>query len=209
MHKRVHTGYRPFQCKECGKTFALSQGLKNHEKRHVLSEGPVEKTHQCIECGKFFKERLYLRRHQKLHLAEEAKKLHLVETGVEMEAELRKLFPCDAEDCTCGKVFVSVASLRRHRLIVSGEKNYFCDVCGRGFTTPDYLRKHGKVHDEVHLRRYECDQCEKHFSNKQHLDRHKPKHAKDRPSYNCAVCQKSFLTEYYVTKHSMKQHGVA
>ncbi|KAI3378519.1 hypothetical protein SNEBB_004104 [Seison nebaliae] len=62
-HMRIHTGYKPFKCKICGRQFSRSDHLTTHIRTHT-----GEKPYKCDVCSKSFARTDERKRHQKIHL---------------------------------------------------------------------------------------------------------------------------------------------
>lgn len=58
--------------------------------------------------------------------------------------------------------------------IHAGQKEHFCDICGKGFLMKGYLTNH--LIDHSGEKRFSCDICGHKYAQSNNLSRHKAKH---------------------------------
>lgn len=111
--RTAHIGARSHACTECGKTFATSSGLKQHQ--HIHSS---VKPFQCEVCLRAYTQFSNLCRHKRMH------------------ADCRRQIRCK----DCGQNFSTATSLGKHRRFCAGSNAVPCTDLSPNHLLPSELK---------------------------------------------------------------------
>ncbi|XP_009952690.1 PREDICTED: zinc finger protein 408, partial [Leptosomus discolor] len=89
----------------------------------------------------------------------------------------------------CGKAFLQLCHLKKHRFVHSGHKPFLCTECGKSYSSEESFKAHVLVHQGV--RPFQCTQCDKAYCTKRDLQEHQVLHTGQRP-FSCEQCGKAF-----------------
>nr|XP_034839054.1 LOW QUALITY PROTEIN: zinc finger protein 62 homolog [Maniola hyperantus] len=133
----------------------------------------------CEQCGLQLRDlRLYAQHFRRAHPDKNRTKYPAMKT------------PCMCEQC--GRIFQSMALLKDHMWVHTGEKRFKCDRCDKSFTQKTNLVFHLRVHSATRPT-YECPLCGKHFAFFNNRRRHMFIHTGLKP-FKCDTCGKCFTT---------------
>lgn len=118
IHKRVHSGEKPFSCYVCDFTCSHSGNLKVHIRQHT-----GERPFACSECNYSSPQVNRLKTHMRVHTGE-------------------KPYSCDLCPFTC----TLANNLKIHKRNHTNEKPFVCQLCAYSCKHMSNLKKHLTIH---------------------------------------------------------------
>ena len=112
----------------------------------------------------------------------------------------KKHFKCDL----CARSTTTYGSLKRHKMIHTGEKPYKCDLCEFSSTQYGNLKTHKLKHSGE--KPYKCDVCDYSTTTSGALKTHKLIHSGKRP-HKCDLCDYSTTTSGALKRHQLVHTG--
>ncbi|XP_055523889.1 zinc finger protein 596-like [Wyeomyia smithii] len=162
-----------------------------------------KKTHDCGLCKESFSTPSRLKRHLAFHARKAEKKQAIVSSSGACTATVNVHDPESIQRpfvcVVCGKGFSAPSMLKRHGLVHSDEKSHECSICSKRFADIHNLQEHMRVHTEEE-KFCKCDVCGKSFYTPSDLKRHYSVHTGKKP-HVCTICSKAFLKCYELKRH--------
>uniref|UniRef100_A0A8C7NFL8 C2H2-type domain-containing protein n=2 Tax=Oncorhynchus mykiss TaxID=8022 RepID=A0A8C7NFL8_ONCMY len=104
----------------------------------------------------------------------------------------------------CNKGFSCPQKVEIHQRVHTGVKPFSCTQCHMCFAEAGTLKRHQRVHTGE--KPFSCTQCEKRFSRQHQLKMHMKVHTGERP-FACMHCGKRFSERRYLRIHQQKNHA--
>ncbi|XP_071024882.1 uncharacterized protein [Oncorhynchus clarkii lewisi] len=104
----------------------------------------------------------------------------------------------------CNKGFSCPQKVERHQRVHTGEKPFSCTQCEKRFSRQDNLKMHQRVHTGE--KPFSCTQCHMRFALAGNLKMHLKVHTGERP-FACTHCGKRFSERRYLRIHQQKNHA--
>ncbi|XP_033740217.1 zinc finger protein 665-like isoform X2 [Pecten maximus] len=98
----------------------------------------------------------------------------------------------------CGKEYLNITALYRHRKLHDKDGTYTCKACGLRYNSMESLWRHAKTHLED--KPFKCSVCHKGFIERRNRDSHYLTHTKEKP-FICDQCGKAFRTQQQMKNH--------
>ncbi|XP_033098470.1 zinc finger protein 184-like [Anneissia japonica] len=202
-HKSIHTGVRPFKCKDCGRAFSRKDSVLAHERRHRRKTSHFR--FQCLQCGISFLTIFQLKTHEQKHtsLASSSGQNVAQVDNASLNDPQGFSIPSpytlpDPRNSTSsfGNMYQTMVSPAPPASILSDRKVHKCPFCRRLFTKQYAMNLHMKTHMVV----FNCEYCGKVFR----FRRNKQTHIlKFHHKLQCAQCQKIFSNTDALRSHQL------
>ncbi|XP_033098472.1 zinc finger protein 184-like [Anneissia japonica] len=202
-HMSVHTGARPFHCKDCGRAFSRKDSLLAHERRHRRKTTHFR--YQCQQCGISFLNSFQLKTHEQQHTSpvsasdqNEAQVENAIVTKPQgIAASSPYILPEPTPTTSSYEDMLETMINQAPQVSISSDKKlHRCPFCRKLFTKQYAMNLHMKTHMVM----FNCEYCGKVFR----FRRNKQIHIlKFHHKLQCVHCQKNFPNPDSLRSHQL------
>ncbi|XP_015436000.1 PREDICTED: zinc finger protein 423-like [Dufourea novaeangliae] len=160
-HFLEYTNDGAYSCEICYRKFPELYRLEMHKLKHSNLNFILSK-HHCPVCREGFASVANVRAHV-LHFHGHLSSSIFPSKQLRSDGQLKRR-PIKCSECHAK--FLSVSTLKKHKLRFINDGKYICEYCGRKFARINLLRQHVKKHTiNSQLLKYPCTECDDKFRN--------------------------------------------
>lgn len=185
-HISYHESGSLLQCCKCTYMTRIPEQMNHHlrEQHGEIYGSEMKRIYRCVLC----KFKAKWKRRMEIHV------------DCHFEKKNEQTYQCQI----CSKLYLSHASLRKHKKTHAGVRPHVCGICGSSFVFRSYLNSHLRTHNTE--KAFQCTFCSLQFVTRSGLKRHERIHTGEKP-YKCLLCNHRSARSDGIDRHYINVHS--